>query len=384
MNSRARVHRNLFAGVVIAGLAAFLPCVRGWSASSLVLDNAATPHTGWLYVVDTRNGDVHSRVLLIDPSDGKVMRSYEAGMYPDIALTPDGSRIYVSSNRANANTQLLEGFLEVYDTTSGALVSRIVNPDTMQATMPVYPTRMAMAPSGKYIYMLKNHNTPETTDFYIAAFDTIDNRFLHDHVSIPECHSVLLPTTQDLTLYVGCMDSGTVREITLSDSTQPLKHALLNVKGFNLVNRWGAMFLGPDEKHIGFIARDGSGFMLDLSSETTHDLGNTFTGGKLNGLQVALVSRSQDAVYFAAGEPRGKIFDFYDQVVKADLTTLATTTTLTTSVPFFSMALSGDGNTLYTVNPHRATITVVDASSTRELQRLSPIGQTPIFVVPVP
>ena len=384
MNSGFCIQPKFVGGLVLAALAAFLPCVRGWSASSLALDASVTPHPGWLYVVDTRHGDDQSRVLLIDPSDGKVMRTYEAGMYPDIALAPDGRRIYVSSSRANANTQLLEGFLEVYDTASGALVSRVANPDTMQATMPVYPTRMAFAPSGKYIYMLKDHNTPETTDFYIAAFDTIGNRFLRDHVSIPECHSVLLPTTQDLTLYVGCMDNGTVRAITLSDSSEPLKHALLNVKGFNLVHRWGAMFLEPDEKRIGFIARDGSGFLLDVASETTQTLGNALIDGKLNGMQVALASRSQDAVYFAAGQPRGEIFDFYNEVVKADLNTVAVRATLTSSIPFFSMSLSDDGNTLYTVNPNRATITVVDAASTREVRRLAPIGQTPIFVVPVP
>jgi DNA-binding beta-propeller fold protein YncE len=253
----------------------------------------------------------------------------------------------------------------------------------MASTVPVYPTKMAMSPSGRYIYMLKDHNTEETTDFYVTAFDTERGRVLRDHVSIPECNVVLLPASRDLDLYVGCIDSAYVREIGLSDAVEPRKEAMLPVKSFSLMNRWGAMMVLPKEKGLVLFARDGSGYTFDPSSGSVENLGKLLTSGRLTGMHALLTAQSGSEAFFAAGEAeRG--FEWYDQVVKFDTSLLTVKATSSTSLPFFSLVLSVDGNTLYTLNPERATLTALDSTTLREVKRMSHIGQQPIFAVSIP
>ncbi len=154
---------------------------------------------GGLYVLDTNNGAVNSQIILVDPSTGVVMRTYNTGYHPDMALSPDGTRLYVSSTRDNAINKP-RNVLETFDTVSGTVLSSVDNPDSFLSTVPAYGTSMAMSPSGKYIYMMKLHTTKETTDEYVTAFDTQNERFLKDHVSLnTECNFVLLPTNDELT-----------------------------------------------------------------------------------------------------------------------------------------------------------------------------------------
>jgi DNA-binding beta-propeller fold protein YncE len=370
---------RLLAGLSVVTLAMSVPTL----ASAATQTSSGNSHSGLLYIVDTLDGSNKSAILLVDPSQGKVMQSFQAGYRPDIILSPDGSRLYVASERVNPSTQLLEGILQTYDTSSGKVLSTAHNPDMLTSTVPVYKTRMAMSPSGRYIYMLKDHNTVETTDLYVTAFDTVGGRVLRDHVSIPECNAVLLPTSRDLDLYVGCIESAYVREVGLSDSDEPRMELMLPVKTFSLMNRWGAMMVLPKEKGILLVARDGSGFVLDPSSGNVQSLGKLLASGKLTGMHDILMSKSGSEAYFAAGEEeRG--FEWYDQVVKLDASDLTVKATESTGVPFFSLALSANGGTLYTLNPERATLTVIDSASLRELRRMTHIGQTPIFAVPVP
>src|SRR6476660_2256115 len=59
---------------------------------------------GWLYVLDTDNGGSNGQVILIDSSTGTVGRIYKAGYHPDMALSPDGSRLYISSIKSAGGT----------------------------------------------------------------------------------------------------------------------------------------------------------------------------------------------------------------------------------------------------------------------------------------
>ena len=374
-----RFDRRLLTKVFLTALAICLPSL----ALAATHASSNKSHSGWLYVVDTLDGSYKSEILLVDPTVGEIVKSYSAGYRPDIILSPDGSRLYVASQRVNPSTQLLEGILQTYDTVSGALIGTAPNPDMLVSTLPIYKTKMAMSPSGRYLYMLKDHNTDETTDFYVSAFDTQRGRVLHDHVSIPECNAVLLPTSRDLDLFVGCMDSAYVREIGLSDADEPRKDAMLPVKSFSLMNRWGAMMVLPKEKGLVLFARDGSGYTFDPSSGSVESLGKLLTSGKLSGMHGLLTTQSGSEAYFAAGEEeRG--FEWYDQVIRFDTSLLIVTATSSTSLPFFSLVLSGDANTLYTLNPERATLTAIDSTSLREVKRMPRIGQQPIFALPIP
>src|ERR1700680_274707 len=86
--SRLAVFLFVFSGSI------FLP--SAWAAPIRVT-RWTKPMGGWIYVLDYNNHLEKSQVLLLDPSDGKVKGVVESGSYPQIILSPDGSRLYILS-----------------------------------------------------------------------------------------------------------------------------------------------------------------------------------------------------------------------------------------------------------------------------------------------
>jgi len=349
-----------------------------------------------LYVLDTEDGRSNSRVLVVDTSEGTVQKTYKAGYYPDMALAPDGARLYIASSiwtpnkqsaRASEPEGRLKGFLEIYDTASSAMVARVDNPDAIGRTLPVYPTSMTMSPSGNWLYVLRNVNWLDSSHpnsaahLYLAAFDVQRRQFLPDRVPVPECGAILLPTSRDLTVDLKCADTDDVMEITFGGSRYP--NSVTIPLGVN-VKKWGAAFLESDERAMGLIASDGSAFLFDRLGHTVQPLGTTIKSGALRPMERALVSAGRDVAYFGANGSRNPGWeDRFDQVVMADATTLAPKASLWTTMPFFSMALSADGERLYAVNPERSAITVIDTEKLQEVRRLR-VGETPIFAIAAP
>jgi DNA-binding beta-propeller fold protein YncE len=337
---------------------------------------------GGLYVLDTNNGAVNSQIILVDPSTGVVMRTYNTGYHPDMALSPDGTRLYVSSTRDNAINKP-RNVLETFDTVSGTVLSSVDNPDSFLSTVPAYGTSMAMSPSGKYIYMMKLHTTKETTDEYVTAFDTQNERFLKDHVSLnTECNFVLLPTNDELTVDVACADSGGLREITFGDASEPREDRLWLIGAKERQAKWGALFLQPGGKNVAFISNSGSSFTVSRVSGAVEHLGTRVKSGPW--IERGLMPESQTAVYFVIGRKSRPYPDELDTIVAVDPVTLAPRGTLAMTEPFFSMEISRDGSNLYTIDPERAAITVVDLTSFQEMRRLTSIGHTPTMAIAAP
>jgi len=51
-----------------------------------------------LYIVDSDHGnsDSHERLFSVDPQRKVIVKNYPTGSRPDIALSPDGTRLYVA------------------------------------------------------------------------------------------------------------------------------------------------------------------------------------------------------------------------------------------------------------------------------------------------
>jgi hypothetical protein len=142
----------------------------------------------------------------------------------------------------------------------------------------------------------------------------------------------------------------------------------------------GPVFLRPQQKTMGLILEDGSRVSIDLSSEATTPMGQEIWPGKWSGIQ-PIVESSGSSVYFGTSQGTNSYFERYDRIVRIDPATMATTGTMTTSLPFFEVLRSHDESTLFTVNPERAKITVIDAASLREIKQFY-VGVQPILAIP--
>jgi hypothetical protein len=366
---------------------------------------------GKLYVLDAGNNHKKARVLVVDQSNGKVIRTYHAGDQPDMALSPDGTQLFVAYFFENAEARR-ESVLDIYDTASGTLIDHVSNPEALQHKVPVYESSMVMTPSGKQIYIEKYHWTPGApgpSGCYVSAFDTAQRRFRGMNISISNCGHVVLPANEDLKFYMVSASTHSIDEFTLvipSEGVTNMSHRSIpigfpksvdsssEVKGSNAATtpcevgqRASAPTLGPvfflgEEGMIGAVLNDGSRLAVDLSAAVTKFMGKEPSTGTAPGMQAALHG-DNSPVYFSAAQETNNYFERYDQIVRIDPATMAITGKMTTSSPFFAMSMSPDQNTLFTVNPQRATVTVIDALSLKETSQFS-VGVKPIFAVAAP
>src|ERR1043166_5537979 len=323
--------------------------------NSQAQENQAAPGnaSGKLYVLDAGNHRKKPQVLVVDPANGKVIRTYRAGYQPDMALSPDGKLLYISSFENAASG--LENFLDIYDTASGALLNHLSNPEALQRKISVYGTSMVMSRDGKRIYIEKYHWVPERpgpTGCYTSVFDAENRRFLVN-ISVSDCGVALLPANEQQTFYLvstarAAIDSFTIAgradgvdnahhytSISIPPSSTSTRAAQKNsdtttapceVGSPSTAKGIGPVFLRPQEKTVGLILEDGSRLSVDLFSGATTPMGQESGLGKLSGIQA--FESSGSSVYFGTSQGTNNYFERYNRVIRIDPATMATTGTM--------------------------------------------------------
>jgi hypothetical protein len=347
----------------------------GWSQTGAA-------KSGLLYVLDTQKLGPTSSIFLVDPAQGTVVRTIAAGTSPDMILAPDGSALYVTSQYWVAGN--VENRLEIYDS-SGNRVASMPNPDVVNSTMPTYPTRMAMAPSGKWIYMLKGR-WPGYLEYYLAAFNTTTRQFLPAHALLPNCPGTLiLPSAEDLKVTVVCNNSSVVRDITFGDSDATTKTRAIPATHDRTTKsrQWQLAFLDPSQR-IGLFAANGAHLVVDRQQGKVNAAPPATDVKRYLGMQKGLLAKDNSSVFFGDQVTPGDTYSSaYDEVAALDPATLAVKASIPTNVRFYKLAMSGDGNTLYAVSPDSSAVTVVDVSAGKVVRQLH-VGQTPIMAFAVP
>jgi hypothetical protein len=188
----------------------------------------------------------------------KAFSNSHAGYAADMALSPAGDRLYISSQRLNPG---VGGLMDTYDTFSGSRVAETANHDLiLKQQPPVYRSRIAMSASGKYICILRMQDAGQ---LYVTAFDTTDGTFLPLHVPLAWCSDpVLLPTDQDLNFDVMCSGWLSLLEITATDSVSAGSIRSIPIVGYNPQKNgsWAAAFPISDKRKVALVANDGSLF----------------------------------------------------------------------------------------------------------------------------
>jgi len=153
------------------------------------------PPSGWLYVLDPNNAAKESEIVLLDPTLGRVMGAFRSGQLPAMALSPDGTRLYVASRQASG------GAISVIDTASGGVLQTVAAPNLESYVQPVAPA-MAMSPDGHWLYVPKRRILgPGSDEYTLATFDTARSRFLPEEAPLPDCTGALLEPSQLLVRY---------------------------------------------------------------------------------------------------------------------------------------------------------------------------------------
>jgi len=180
-----------------------------------------------LYIVDSDRGsfDSHERLFALDPGRKQIVRNYATGARPDIALSPDGTRLYVAgeSRIPEGPEGAGAGRLDVIDTATGAMVASVADPNRWIAMGPLYGSEMALSADGHWLYVYKvAPGSEHTASEFVAIFDTATNKFLSDTIPLSKCGaSLLVPWPNGRALSALCFATEDLRTMQFSDQGIP-------------------------------------------------------------------------------------------------------------------------------------------------------------------
>jgi YVTN family beta-propeller protein len=402
---------SLFTGLFTAGADHNLKDRLAGAAKT----RTAPTGSGLLYVVDPNNMQSESRVLVVDPEQGRIVRTYNVGHAPDIALSPDGTRLYIASV-LNTSSGRGTPVLEVFDTATGRVIQTVRNRDAWVSTLREYPSHMAFSPDGHFLFIYKIRVLEEGDYFdYLETFDTRTSRFLREKAPVPHCISANLIPLQDGRVSATCTGTNDVRFLELtstgglkpaskdSSARLPSRVALVTSKSKAFhTNRIGPAFVSADGRGLTAIMGDGKFFRIDDASRSIFQAGTidsesraAASGGDTSApdwlseswirQQEPAVSPDGTTLYLAIGRlSRLYLADqSFDRIVALD-SALNRVGTITLGHPFFSMAMSKDGRRLYAISPEQASVTVVDTATQRVVRTIYGIGTSPTLVIPAP
>ena len=356
-----------------------------------------------LYVLDSNMMKADSQILLIDPQSGKSLRSFKAHRAPDFILSKDGSRLYIDS--------LLEssfgGVLEVVDTATGQTLASVASPDHWTCTLHIYDTNMALSHDGKWLYVFKHRQ--EDNAYYIAIFDTVNNRFLPGNAMLPDCVAGEITPSPDNNLHitVTCHATIDIRRLNFNEDgssagtverSEPRKARLAAKRPSRKlgIDDYPAVTLPISDSKAAIITSNGDTFDFDRANMITtfsHNLdaahnrdpmSSTWLSNRWIRPQPIHYSPGDQLVYFGTGKVSYKNqgrSDLFDQVEVIKSKTMTHIRSITPPRTFFSLAVSEDGKTIYTVSHDDATVTLIDSSTSAELKVIKNVGVSPIQAI---
>jgi hypothetical protein len=370
-----------------------------------------------LYIVDSDHGnsDSHERVFSFDPEHKAIVRNYSAGAHPDIALSPDGTRLYLAYDEMSPDRTEGQGKLDVVDTATGAVVASVANPNRWMAMGPFYNSEMVLSADGRWLFLKKltldfNHLPVDA----IATFDTATNKFLPDTISLPKCAaSLFMPWPDSHRLSVLCSQDLDLRTIHFNDQGLPANLIPVGIPVTNhSAGQWvGTAFVsGNDQATV--IAADGKHSRINVETgkiveegaiafsppltpagwhprvrgaEHTPSLGRRYVGMQralqTGGLLYLSLSRS-DLFMHAA-----------DSMAVLDEKTLQQKGFFELKNSqrgvwnlFWSAATGEDGTRLYLfgIEPKAGSLHVLSLPAAKEIDTIKGLGATPTILIAVP
>jgi hypothetical protein len=398
-------------------------CVAGGgmiSSPRAVGQTSNVPHE-LLYVADSNGAapDERAQVLVVDPQQKAIVKTYLTHSHPDIALSLDGKRLYLAyyfdPHSEDGQPHREFGKLDVIDIATGAVIASVKQSE-WAAMGPAYSSSMALSNDGHWLYMYVSVGGPGGGPADgVAVFDTSSNVFLPDLVSLPRCGAaVLVPWTSGQGLSVICSLSSDVRTVQFGGKGVPGTRLPIGVSiphrhdGPTRFYQPGANagFMSGD-KELTVIMSDGRYWKENVQTGATVQEGAVQFSQALIPTGTSSGAGAYDARgrYVGARPIQGvqgkmfvvlsrndRIFHAADAIAVLDAKTLQQTSLFQPGYLFGGAVLSGDGKRLYLLSADAdssgkglvGNIHVLDSSDGTEIEEIPGIGSTPTILIPSP
>ncbi len=334
-------------------------------------------------------------VWLVDPREG-VKGKLEAGYAPFFALSPDGTRLYVSSGQPGpAGSGVFSDELWVIDTASGDLLQQVKLSNRLTYTLPA-PGGLAVSPDGRYVYVARTRPIePGVDEESIQTFDTMRKEFLPEEAWLPDCgFPQIIPVSGRWQLVVKCAPSG-ARLINLAaDGAVQQSQSVKVPIGLSAVRTRRRVLPRPlaqicpsaDARKLGLIMNNGEIYEAEIeirpfrinptlapplrSSYRVLQIG--VTRRSPNGAKVFVSCASKKLVHTTLTADEIHIFDTRDSWTREAI--------IRVSAPCSDLVLSADGRYLYGISPQTKTLLTIDPGAGEVERSVGGIGVKPRFL----
>ncbi len=226
------------------------------------VDEWARPEHGWLYVLDSQP-DASSpagRIWLVNPSTGEIMGHIETGAAPDFALSPDGTRLYVSSKGKDRVSNLA-----IVSTSAGTILKTATIDGRVAADgVPAY-SGMGVSGDGLSLRVLAYDESADG-DLDLVAIDTRTGNLLPKAVNLGKCgfgRFIDFPNENQFDYL--CPVNNRIRQVNIDAKTQQPDHEITE---FPWLRRLGIAdaFLASGGENISIIRGDNAAYNLEVNS----------------------------------------------------------------------------------------------------------------------
>jgi DNA-binding beta-propeller fold protein YncE len=344
--------------------------------------------SGWLYVVDPTTDA--SSVFLVDPEHDEIAGIIRTGYSPDIAISPQGDRLYIASDTEKCGQSNCD-LLAVVDTRSGRILSTAPIRDRVHYKLFPGPSTMMVSPDGKAVYLPVWEGVPNgDTPVGMAVFDTDRGRFLGGVIDLGVCGGErFIPTTDKNQLMAHC---SLTNDVLVHRLIAPDQGAVEFSVHLPWGNRLFARHVYPDVPARTFLPSADGGRLFVVGGDGAISIVNLGLGSVANttvlGNQSEMVipfvspgSRERGRLYVGVGPYDGEGLAREIRVV--DTNTWMPVGTIRTSTPFRTAVATPDGSTVYALTAESGKVLIVDADALREL-RAVPVGRAPSVALIAP
>jgi hypothetical protein len=301
------------------------------------------------------------------PDGPRVIRSFQAGGAPTMALTPDGTRLYVVSGDRRPGDELV-----AFDVATGE-VEMTARLRPRERLFRLAGERlfccppMELSPDGQWLFLLwvTPGNAGERT-FYVATFDTAEGIMLPEMMPLDECEpgiQTLVPLPGIRRIALVCEESSDVRFFEASETGSLASSTRLELPEvpdppdeygglLNLGNlAWATA--SPDRSLLYSITLNGHVSVVDLGNQRVlaqHEL--DLGPDRHVGYGQVHLSGTGESMYLGLG-PMSDGFDLTsaNQVMEVDTSTWTELRTASTPRPFLTFAVTSGADEVYVTSP---------------------------------
>lgn len=338
------------------------------------------PSRNTIYVVDSRNGEPVSQILVVDPDSQRVERVIQARSTPDIAFSPDGKRLYVADSY---HSRVIRGeyhdVLSVYDAATGALLHDDVE-IPKRLLYKVFPsggmTSLVASRDGKLLFV-GQYGDPDVHDLRLAVFDA-DSLAMIGEFSRPCAGYQLLPLP-DGRLLCGGFSAPTIFDPSTGKTTS-VAASLPAIGAIIVSNSGDRLYLASYDARV-----PASVTVVDLATSPPTVLTDRAALDVPTGSQVSLgqIVLSPDGLQLYVGFIRAvnSGSGTVDEIDAFDTRTWKLGGTFRPTDPAWQFAAGNDGTRLYSVNPFKKSLAIFNTATFTEIGVMHDLGETPALIV---